>query len=66
MQTHHDYFFFENRTNKNSSEQSEKIGTFPLREKENNSFLSEIMELRMKREDILVKEENQIYSFIPR
>lgn len=36
------WFFFENRTNKNSSEQSEKINTLPVRKKQNDSFLSEI------------------------
>lgn len=58
--------FFENRTNKNSSEQSEKINTLPVRKNQNDSFLSEIMNLRMKRKDILVKEEKRIYSFITR
>lgn len=49
--------FFENRTNKNSSEQSEKINTLPVRKNQNDSFLPEIMNLRMKRKGILVKEQ---------
>lgn len=58
--------FFENRTNKNSSEQSEKINTLPVRKNQNDSFLSEIMNLRMKRKGILLKEQKRIYSFITR